>query len=150
MSMLQRMVVLVLGIIVIVMVGCTAWQQGLTPAYIDPVAIEYSETGATVFTPYTSLWDAYRIDRELDYRHVVNQVEVYRHIEDDNLRYDHIKNAMQVNIQSAEELRGTIFDAESGILPLLLAGSGFGIGALAVSKPADKRKITELQNGGSK
>jgi len=147
MNWFQKLLVCVFGAMVIVISGCMAWQQGLTPAYIDPAAIEFSEEKPTIFTPYTSLWDAYRIDRALDYKHLKNMKDIERAAEDEGFYYGKLKDAMTINIASAEELRDTIFSPEGGLLSLLLAGSGVGIGAFAISKPSDKKKIEELKNG---
>jgi len=147
MSWYQKMLVLVFGVIVIVITGCSAWMDGITPAFIDPIAIEYSGEKSTIFTPYTSLWDLRRIDRGLDYSYFNNQKDIARSLEDDQIRYKYLKEAMQINMLSAEELKSTLFSPEGGVMSLLLAGSGIGIGALAISKPSDKRRIVELTNG---
>jgi hypothetical protein len=122
--------------------------DGLTPAYIDPVAIEYAETTPTVLPipGYTSLWDAKRIQRELNFQHFIRQTEIARTLEDDTTRYKHLNRAIQINIESSEELRDTLFSS-TGPVSILAAGLGIGIGGYLIQRPTDKKRIIELENG---
>ncbi len=147
MNWVQKILATVLAIILVAILGCSAWQDGITPAYIDPAAINYSGENPLVFTPYTSLWDLKRIDRALDLKHYKTQVEISRYVEDDRIKYNYLKDGMQINMISAEELKGTLFSPTGPIGLLMAAAPAFGLGALLISKPSDKKRITELENG---
>ena len=66
MTKLQKLLTLIAAAILVTVLGCSAWMEGVTPAHIDPSAIEYSDTEPTSYLPYTSLWDARRIKRASD------------------------------------------------------------------------------------
>ena len=149
----QKLLVLILSVVVVIVVGCGAMMDGITPAFISPKAIEYSGEQPMVFTPYTSLWDLDRVGRGLEYQHLKTQIEIARDLEDDNLLYNRLSKAMQAHRQSAVELKDSLFSPEGGAMSLLLAGSGFGLGGYLMRRPADKKKIEELEvklNGGAK
>ena len=147
MNLMQKILVLICSAILITVLGCSAWMDGLTPAYIDPVAIEYADANSTVFTPYTSLWDARRIKRELDFKHATNQQALFRTIEDDKTRYAFLNEAMQINISSAEELRDTLFSPTGPVSLLFAAVPGLALGAYLIPRPTDRKRIAELENG---
>ena len=148
MKLYQKILTVVSAVVLVTVLGCSAWMDGLTPAYIDPVAIDYAETTPTVLPipGYTSLWDAKRIQGELDFQHFVKQVDIARTLEDDAARYKHLQRAMQINIASAEELRDTLFSS-TGPVSILAAGLGLGLGAYLIPRPSDRRRIAELENG---
>lgn len=148
MKLYQKLLTLVSAIVLVTVLGCSAWMDGLTPAFIDPVAIEYAKTSPTVLPipGYTSLWDAKRIQGELNFQHFITQVEITRTLEDDAIRYKHLQKAMQINIVSAEELRNTIFSS-TGPVSILSAALGLGLGGYLIQRPSDKKRIVELENG---
>lgn len=146
MNRLQKILVVIFASMVFVLIGCSAWMEGITPAYIDSDAITYSGEKPTIFTPWTSLWDLRRMDRALDHMHYRNQKEIARELQDDQDQYKYLKDAMQINMMSAEQLRDTLFSPEGGLISLILAGSGFGLGSMLLSKPGDKKRIAELES----
>ena len=83
----QKIVVLVMSTLLVTMLGCAAFMDGLTPAYIDPNAIEYSGEAPKIFTPYTSIWDLQRVKRGIDRSHFENQLALARELEDDVAKY---------------------------------------------------------------
>jgi len=143
----QKLLVGFLVLFVVAVFGCSAMQDVITPAYIDKGAIEYSGEEPTMFTPYTSLWDLQRIERSVDYNHFNLQKEAARLAEDDSGRYSYLKQAMLIGATSAQELKGAIFSPEGPLGMLLIGLPTFGLGALLISKPSDKKRIVELQNG---
>jgi hypothetical protein len=147
MNWIQKILVVLSTVVLVTVMGCSAWMEGITPAYIDPVAIEYAEAKPTVFTPYTSLWDARRIKRELDFKHAGNQQALFRTIEDDKTRYAFLNEAMQINISSAEELRDTLFSPTGPLSILFAAVPALGLGAYLIPRPSDRKRIAELENG---
>ena len=146
MTKLQKLFTLVLAAALVTVLGCAAWMEGVTPAHIDAAAIEYADTEPTSYLPYTSLWDARRIKRALDFMHLSEQTRIARDLEDDKMRYRYLDNAMQENIASAEELRNTLFSS-TGPVSMLSAALGLGLGAYLIPRPSDRKRITELENG---
>lgn len=147
MNWFQKLLTLISAVILVTVLGCAAWMEGLTPAYVDPAAIEYADAKPTVFLPYTSLWDARRIKRELDFQHLSEQTRIARDLEDDQIRYKHLQDAMQTNIQAAEELRDTLFSPTGPLSILFAAVPALGLGAYLIPRPSDKKRIAELENG---
>lgn len=137
---------LIVTSILVTVIGCSAWMDGITPAYIEPDVIDYAKVEPKVFTPYTSLWDAKRIVKGLDYQHYMNQAELNRLIEDDNMKHKHLNGIQQGYNNSAEELRNTLF-SPTGPVSMLSAALGLGLGAFLIPRPSDKKKIAELENG---
>jgi len=147
MSKLQKLLVLISTILLVTILGCSAWQNGLTPAYIDPAAIEYSEMCPKIFTPYTSLWDAYRIQRGLNYQYFLKRIKLGRLIEDNDARHKFLNNAHLGYMESSEELRDTLFSPTGPLSILFAAIPGLAIGGYLIQRPSDKKRIIELENG---
>ncbi len=143
----EKLMVGCLGIILISMLGCSGFQDALVLAYIDEEAIEYArEEDGKEFTPYTSLWDLQRIDRKVDRRYKQDQLLLRRQLEDINIKYVSLKDVLREGAVGGAELKN-IFFGTTGVVNGLIALSGLGIGTLALSKPGDKKKIKELENG---
>lgn len=147
MNWIQKLLVLVSTIVLVTVLGCSAWMDGLTPVFIDPAAIVYSEASPKVFTPYTSLWDARRIQREMNYQHYTKKVAAIRNIEDVDTRHKYLNDAMDGYIASAEELRDTAFGPTGPLSILFAAVPALGLGAYLIPRPSDRKRITELENG---
>lgn len=145
----QKLLVGVLVLFMITLVGSSCVQDLIVPAYIDENAIAYSGEEPTMFTPYTSLWDLQRIERSVDHVHFRTQKEIVRMAEDDSGHYGYLKEAMLIGVMSAQELKSAIFSPSGPLGALLIGLPTFGLGAMLISKPEDKKKITALQNGAS-
>ena len=140
----NTLLTLIASVILVTVLGCSAWMEGVTPSHIDLAAIDYANTDATTYLPYTSLWDARRIKREMEFMHLSEQTRIARDMEDDQMRYRQLNDAMQTNIASAEELRNTLF-SPTGPVSMLSAALGLGLGAFLIPRPSDKKRITELE-----
>ena len=132
----------ILGLTIVL--GCSSFQDVLTPCYIPPGSIDYADTNATTLLPYTTVFDARRVGFKMDFIHAVNQTT-------DKMRYNYLKGMNSFHITAAEELQAKIFSPEGPIgllFPTLMGGT---LGALLISKPNDKKKIIELEktNGNS-
>ena len=149
MSKLEKVLVGLCILLSLAFVTTGCFQDILVPAYIDPVAIEYSKEVVPSFI-YTNLWDAERVALGLDQQHFLIQRSLARMMEDDDTKYDFLSNAHSYNIASAKELRDNIFSPTSPLGALIPGLSGLGLGWIALSKPSDKKKIVELQNGNGK
>jgi len=143
---LQKILVTVSVLILVAFFGCAAFQEAVTPAYIEPDAIKYADVNVPTFTPWTSLWDAkYKVDRWMDLRHKEVQLDLVRKIEDDDLRYTFLKDVEATHIRSAEELRQNLFSPEGPLgllIPTILGGT---LGALLIPRPGDRKRIAELE-----
>jgi len=129
----------------VIFMGCSMVQSAIIPCYIDPNQIEYTGEKATSFLPYTTLFDAQRIDNAMDYVHQTKQVRYARFAEDDNLETTHLKSLSTVYIADAQELKNIVFSPESPLGLLLPSGLSLLAGATLLSKPSDKKRITELE-----
>ena len=121
----------------LVMLGCATFQAALTPCYVSPAAAEWANTTTNSLFPWTTLFDAQRVEMKLDYVYTMKQIT-------DTLDYEYHKGITRFHKAAGEELRSTLFDPTGPIgmlIPASLAGTA---GAFLVSKPSDKKKITEL------
>lgn len=144
----KTLLTLITTVILVTVLGCSAWMDGITPVFVDPAAIDYANTSPIVLPipGYVSLWDARRIKRDLDFMHLSEQTRIARDMEDDQMRYRHLNDAMQTNIASAEELRNTLF-SPTGPVSMLSAAMGLGLGAFLIPRRKDTDRIKELENG---
>lgn len=145
---LQKMLVLVCSVLLVTVLGCSSWMDGLTPTFIEPGILEYADSKPTIFTPYTSLWDAKRVLRDLDYRFVTSQTKLARSLEDNDTHYKHMRKIMKVNIASSEELRDTLFSPAGPLSILFAAVPSLALGGYLIQRPSDKKRIVELENRG--
>ena len=145
MSKKQKVVVVLLGALLTFMVGCSSFQNVLTPAYIYPNAIEYSEVDVPEFLPWTTLWDLDRVERGIEYKHYLKVVSLQREIEDNDFLKNWFKDSLSISRQNAIELRDNLFSPTGPMSLLLTACPALGIGWLALSKPSDKKHIIELE-----
>lgn len=127
-----------------VMLGCASFQDAITPCYIEPATLKYADANATTFLPFTTLFDAERVDRKMDFVHQWNQTK-------DNMQYGFLKGLNAFHIGAAEEFQTALFSPEGPIGLMLPTVMGGTLGALLISKPDDKKKIVELEkkNGNS-
>ncbi|KKM21306.1 hypothetical protein LCGC14_1636790 [marine sediment metagenome] len=129
--------VLILGLAALF--GCSAFQDALIPCYVPPASMDYADANATSFFPWTTIFDARRIDMKMDFVHRLNQLQ-------DNLKYGFLKGLNAFHIQAAEEMQAAIFSPEGPIGLLLPTIMGTGIGALLIKRPGDKsKKEVELE-----
>jgi len=146
-KLLSTLGITLVSVFFVILLGCSAVMDVVTPAYINPKVAEYAEESLTVFTPYTSLWDAKRIDDKLDYMHLVKQASLKKLAEDDNRAYAFYNDSIDISIAGGEEFKGNVF-SPTGPIGILLAGiPGFTLGWLGLSKPSDKKKLNGSSNG---
>ena len=143
-SKFAKLLIPALALILLAVVGCAMFQDAIVPAYIDNEAIEYSEQSGKSIVPYTTLLDAKRIKRYLDQKHKLNQLGLARLIEDDDMTYRFISRSLRTSMRDAEAFQRQLF-SPTGPISLLAASAGLGLGAMAISKPGDKKKIVALE-----
>lgn len=138
---LKRLIVSVCTIGLIIMIGCSAVQDAITPAYILPEAAVYADVNDTSeFMPYTTLWDLNNLDRRLDFAHQANQNVLGRMLEDDNLEYAFLKDAVTTSQQSAAAFKETVFSPSGPIGLMFPAVFGGLLGTFLIKRPGDKTK----------
>lgn len=146
---LGKLIVPFLALVLVAIFGCAAMQDIIIPAYISPAAIEYNDandtSGAKSFVPWTTLWDAKRLAKQMQRKSELNQRDLGRLLVDDASLYTFLAGDMLLNIRNAEELKSNVFSPTSPIGMLLAAGPAFAMGIYGFSKPKDKKVIRELE-----
>lgn len=132
--------VTLLVVILAAIIGCSTVQDAVTPCYIDKDCGTYADSEMTMFTPYTSLFDAKRISARMAYINAVGE-----------LQYAFLNDSLNDHMAKSESFKQTVFDPTGPLGGLLIGLPTFGLGAMLVSKPEDKKKIIELEkaNGNS-
>lgn len=122
----------VLGLTIIL--GACSVKDAVTPCYIPPEVIK--SIGAKLplipWIPYTSLFDAKYVKAKLYSQYLL---------------YDGLLTG---SMRISEDFQQMVFSPTGPIgllIPTLTAGT---LGAVLISKPDDKRKIIELENGNAK
>lgn len=140
MKFLKAFLVVLFATLILTFVGCTGFQDILTPCHISEDVIEYSNQEATSYMPFTSVWDAKRIRAYLNFNHIQYQNACERLKQDDSLTYAFLLDSVDANIADSVQFQATVFSPTGPLGALLLAGGGLGIGALAIKRPGDKSK----------
>lgn len=115
------------------MFGCSAFQDLATPCHIDERAIEYSDVEPTSYLPWTTLWDAQRLRKEIIFRHDGLQ-NIYRRLqEDDNMLVGHVLDVLDVSVADAGTFKDKVFNPSGPIGMLLPTLFGGTIGAMFIN-----------------
>ncbi|MBA7611621.1 hypothetical protein ES703_18849 [subsurface metagenome] len=134
----QNLIVTLSIFLLLVVLGCASFQAALTPCYVSPAAAKWANTKTTSLFPWTTLFDAQRVEMKLDYVYTMKQIT-------DTLDYEYHKGITRFHKAAGEELRAALFDP-TGPLGMLIPASLSGTAcALLFSKPSDKKKIKELE-----
>jgi len=147
--MIEKIKVLAVGLIIVVLVGflgCAGFQDALTPCYIDQEIGEYTESNMTSFVPFTSLFDAKRLKRRMNFIHQMNQEEISRLGVDDGMLYVFLNDSVTLGMGDASQLQETIFSPSGPIGLLVTTSLGGLLGATLISKPSDRKEIENLKN----
>ena len=128
----------ILGLTVVL--GCASFQDALIPCYISPAVLDYADAEPTSILPFTTLFDARRVAFKMDFIHTLNQTT-------DRLRYEYLVGVNTFHVAAAEKFQAALFSPQGLIGLLLPTVMGGTLGALLISKPDDKKKIMELENG---
>lgn len=132
----QKLLTVLTAIGLIIMFGCSAVQDAITPTYVNEEAAQWAGTTPKLFMPYTTLFDAKRIGMAIDYKLTIEKI-----------KGGYYKSMTNLGIAAGEEIKATVFSPEGPIgllLPTLFGGT---LGAMLISKPSDKKQIDELKNG---
>jgi hypothetical protein len=115
-------------LILTVVMGCSTVLDAFTPCYIPPQLVELGGEELWSPVPYTTLWDAQRVLRKVNY----------------------LTEGLAIGMAGARELQANLFDPTSPLGLLMVGAPSFTLGSLLISKPKDKKKIVELENGNGK
>lgn len=124
------------GIIAMLFVSAGCIQDAITPCYINEEAANWAGEPTKMFLPYTTLWDAKRVDRAIDYKLTIEKIKA-----------GHYKNISNISILAAEDLKSTIFSPDGALSLLLVGGPSLAAGALFIPRPKDRKTIEGLKNG---
>lgn len=141
----QKMLVGVLILFVVALVSTSCIQDAVTPMYIDPEVGEYAGEDMTSWLPWTTIWDGDRLAAKMKFLHESNLIELERAAENDVRYYGHLNGALILSRTDATTIRDAVFSPDGPLGALLLGLPTFGLGALLMSKPDDRRKIKELE-----
>ncbi len=126
-------ILMVLGLAV--MFGCSAMQDVFTPTYVSEDAAEWAGAPTKMLMPYTTLLDAKRVGRAIDYRLLSHRIEG-----------GYYKNITNLSILAGEEIKTTLFSPEGPVGLLLPTLFGGALGAMLIKRPGDKsQKEVELE-----
>jgi len=144
----QTIIITVSIFLLAAFVGCSMFQDGVIPCYVEPEAIKYTAENPTTWLPFTTLFDAKRIQKKAEYIHLMTLLELDRKKEDENLLYAPIADGLVVNIKAATGLKQTVFDPDGTVGLLVTCGLGLGLGGLLIKRPQEKeleRKVNGNQ-----
>jgi len=123
----------VLGLVIFF--GCSAFQDIVIPTHIDENAISYSGQEATSYVPWTTLFDAKRIESYVNFNHLNTQAVYQNLLEQDNRDYSFYIDSVATSIANANDFKHKVFDPSGPIgamIPLLFGGT---IGAMFINTP---------------
>lgn len=129
---------LCLVLFVALMVGC-AMQDYLVPCYVDERVGEYTDTNMTSLLPITTIADAKRLGKELNFVSVEKREVLLQEIEKDSRLHTFLADSLKGQLIIADALRETLF-APTGVFGALTGLLGLGAGAMFIKRPGDLRK----------
>lgn len=150
MKKIWKLVIAIATMGIIIMLGCAAVMDGVTPCELEEGAVLYSSQPKTKYVPWTTLLDSKRIDAWLDYKHEEKQIDYRRLAEDDSHWYGFLKDRTTLYQQGAMEFQQTVFSPEGAIgllIPTLFGGT---LGALLIPRLGEKEKIKQAKEEGKR
>ncbi len=127
-----------LAAFIALMVGC-AMQDSVVPCYIDGRIGEYTDANMTSLVPYTTIADAKRLGRELNFVSVEKREALLQEIKKDDRFRVFLSDALSGNLIDANALRETLFGA-NGVVSTTMGMLGLGAGWMFLKRPGDLRK----------
>ena len=111
----QKLLVGFLVLFLVVFFGASCVQDAVVPCEIDEKALEYTGENATQYVPWTTI-------------HLTKQETAKRLSEDDVMYFDYINNAMTINFDNAQQVKGAVFDPTGPLALMFPALAGLGLG----------------------
>lgn len=134
----QKILTAFMVIALTIMFGCSAVQDLLIPVYVSEGAAEWADVPTKLLMPYTTLFDAKRLGRAIDFKLTIERIQG-----------GHYKSITNLSILAGEEIKATVFSPEGPvglILPTLFGGTiGTLLGSAYRQRPKDKKRIEELE-----
>ncbi len=118
--------------------GCSMVQDIATPCHIDKIAFDYGKVEPTSYLPWTTVYDAKRVLKHINYIHQQLQLTYERMKVDDNLRHAFLTGTLELNIADAVQFQQKVFNPAGPIGLGLTTLFGGTIGALFIKRPGDK------------
>jgi len=143
--------IIVFGLLAI-SIGCVAFQNTITPAWIDePAKIYVADTNGVLPFPvprffWTSIADAELMSRLLTFKHEQRQAILDRAKEDDTAWVALLKGQQKEHLENAYALRTELFTTQGTVGAVVIAILGIYAGKLGFSKPSDVKEIEQLKN----
>lgn len=135
MTRLQKLAVGFLAAVMLVVLGCAAFQDAITPCRIDSECVEFADANLSSFPPWNTIADAEYVKRRMEYIRSLSEIE-----------YGYLTQNMDIYMANAQQLQQTLFSPQS-LGMLIPALSGLGLGGILIKRPQDKREIESLKNG---
>ncbi len=121
------------------LMGACAMQDHLVPNYIDKRMGERTGAKMTSLMPYTTIADAQRLGRELNFVSVEKRKALLQEIEKGS-RFDaFLAKGHELYMIDANALRETLFGA-NGVVSTAMGMLGLGAGWMFLKRPGDLRK----------
>jgi hypothetical protein len=127
-----------LVLFVALMVGC-AMQDYLVPCYVDERVGEYTDANMTSLLPFTTIADAKRLGKELNFVGVEKREAFLEAVKKDSRLKAFLANSVSDNLIPAEALRETLF-GPTGVFGAATGMLGLGAGWMFLKRPGDLRK----------
>ena len=117
-----------LVLFLIVFMGTSCIQDAIIPCEIDEKALEYTGEKPAQYVPCTTIHDASRVQRAMEYVHLTKQEAAKRLSEDDVMFFDYIDSAMTINFENAQQVKAAVFDPTGPLALMFPALAGLGLG----------------------
>lgn len=136
-----------LVLLLIVFMGTSCIQDAIIPQEIDQKAFDYTGEKPTRYAPWTTIHDAKRVQRAMEYVHLTKQETAKRLSEDDAVFYDYINGTMTINFENAQQIKQAVFDPAGPLALMFPALAGLGLGRYLKS-PREKELEIKVNGGG--
>lgn len=113
-------------------------QDYITPCFIDQRVGEYTNAPLTN-GPYTSIADAKRLGKEMNYVSVEKREALLHEVKKNNRLHAFLADALSANLIDANALRETWF-GPTGVVSAMTGMLGLGAGWMFLKRPGDLRK----------
>ncbi len=122
----------------VILMGACALQDYVVPCYVNERVGEYTGTNMTSLAPYTTIADAKRLGKEMNYVSVEKREALLEEVKKNSRLHAFLADALSVNLIDANALRETLF-APTGVFGALTGLLGLGAGAMFIRRPGDLR-----------
>lgn len=122
-----------------IIMGACALQDSVTPCFIDERVGEYTGAGMTTLVPYTTIADAKRLGKEMNFVSVEKREALLEEVKKNSRLHAFLADALSSNLIDANSLRETLF-GPTGVASALTGLLGLSAGAMFIKRPGDLRK----------